>query len=184
MKNTLPFTSIMIAVALSANLASANVGDTPSQTNADADARIQVEWVNPKKFTDLSDRMTSSEKFRTHAIKSFEKHFTKLAQNLPEGQSLKLKITDVDLAGRIEPGSFSGLVNTTDNIRIMRNLDIPRIKFEYALMDASGAVIKEEEVKLKDMNYLNAMRPANHNRPFVYEKRMLTRWFNQNLKDA
>jgi hypothetical protein len=150
--------------------------------DAKADSRVQVEWVNPKKFTDMRERNFSSERFRKHVFAKLEEHLSELAEALPEGQSLKLTVTDVDLAGRVEPGTFSGLIATHENIRIMRDIDIPRMKFAYSLVDAQGKVLKQEEVNLKDMNYLQRMRSNSSNRPFVYEKRMLTRWFNDSFE--
>lgn len=173
----------IVLLALSASVQSAE--DTkPTATDAKLDRRVQVEWINPKTFTDMRDRNFSSDRFRERAFTVFEEHLSELAKDLPEGQSLKFKVTDVDLAGRVEPGYFSGLVDTTDNIRIMRDIDIPRMKFEYALIDAKGKVLKQEEVTLKDMNYLGRIRSASSNRPFSYEKRMLTRWFEQNFKNS
>mgnify|MGYP001062685114 CR=1 FL=1 len=159
-------------------------GQSTSNSEAEKTARIEVEWIEPKKFTDLRDRNFNSKKFREHAFKHFEEHLAELANDLPEGQRLQMKVTDVDLAGRVEPGNFSGLVATHENIRIMRNVDIPRIKFEYVLLDASGAVIQSDEVKLKDMNYLNGIRSFRSDAPFFHEKRMLTRWFEKNLSAA
>jgi hypothetical protein len=145
--------------------------------------RISVEWVEPKSFRDVKDSNFSSERFRKKVFNQLEKHLNKLASDLPEGQSISFKVTDLDLAGTIEPASFLGFSRSLDDVRIMRNVDIPRIKFEYELLDDKGAVIKAEEVNLKNMNYLNDVGLASRNKPYRYEKRMLSRWFAKNIID-
>lgn len=145
--------------------------------------RISVEWVEPKSFRDVKDSNFSSERFRKNVFNQLEKHLNKLASDLPEGQSIKFIVTDLDLAGRIEPASFLGYSRSLDDVRVMRNIDIPRIQFEYELVDEKGDVIRSEEVNLKNMNYLHDIGMANRNRPYKYEKRMLSRWFAKNILD-
>lgn len=146
--------------------------------------RISVEWVEPKSFRDVKDGTFSSERFRKRVFNQLEKHLDKLASDLPEGQTISFKVTDLDLAGRIEPASFIGYSRSLDEVRIMRNVDIPRIKFEYALLDDKGEVIKKEDVNLKNMNYLNDVGMSNRNKPYEHEKRMLSRWFAKNIIDG
>ena len=146
--------------------------------------RISVEWVEPKSFRDVKDSNFSSERFRKNVFNQLEKHLNKLASDLPEGQSIRFRITDLDLAGRIEPASFLGYTRSLDDVRIMRNIDIPRIQFEYELVDDKGTVIRAEEVDLKNMNYLNDAGMASRNKPYKYEKRMLSRWFSKNIIDG
>ena len=146
--------------------------------------RISVEWIEPKSFTDVRQANFSSAKFRKHVFNQLEKHLSKLAKDLPKGQVINFKITDLDMAGSVEPASIIGLSSSMEDVRVMRNIDIPRIKFEYELVDASGAVIKSAEVKLKDMNYLNDIRFSSRNKPYEHEKRMLSKWFSKNIIDA
>lgn len=146
--------------------------------------RISVEWVEPKSFRDVKDGTFSSAKFRKNVFSQLEKHLNKLANDLPEGQSIRFKFTDVDLAGRVEPASFIGFSRSLDDIRVMRNIDIPRIKFEYELLNGKGEVIRAEEVNLKNMNYLNEAGMTSRHKPYKYEKRMLSKWFSKNIIDG
>lgn len=146
--------------------------------------RISVEWVEPKSFRDVKDSSFSSHRFRKSVFNQLEKHLNKLASELPEGQSISFKVTDLDLAGRVEPASFLGYSRSLDEVRIMRNVDIPRIQFEYELLNEKGEVIKTEVVNLKNMNYLNEVGMTNRNKPYKYEKRMLSRWFSKNIIDS
>lgn len=147
-------------------------------------SRVVIEWVEPKKFRDTRSSTGSSAKHREHIFNQLEEHLSELAETLPKGQSLKLSVTDLDLAGRVEPGSFTGLVNTMNDVRIVRQIDIPRMKFNYELLDASGNIIQSDEVKLKDMNFLSGVTIRHRERPFAYEKRMITKWFEQNLVES
>ena len=143
--------------------------------------RIRVEWVNPESFTDVRQTHSSREKFRKHVFVQLEKHLDELAKDLPIGQRLKLSVTDLDLAGRIEVASFIGLSNRMDEVRVMRNIDIPRLTFAYELVDANGKVLKSDDVHLKNMNYLQSAGITSRNRPFAYEKIMLSKWFAKNF---
>lgn len=146
--------------------------------------RVNIKWIKPKSFTDVKNASFSSSKYRKHVFKQLEKHFDKLSQTLPLGQSLVINVTDLDLAGRVEPGGYSGFSGGLDDVRIMRTIDIPRIKFEYQLVDTAGKLIKSEQINLKDMNYLDTGYSVKRNRPFAYEKKMLSKWFKKNFEQS
>lgn len=150
--------------------------------------RISVEWIAPKSFSDVKEGNFSSERFRKRVFNQLEKHLDKLASDLPDGQTMNFKFTDLDLAGRVEPASFIGISlgssANLDDVRIMRDVDIPRIKFEYELINADGEVIRTEEVNLKNMNYLHEIGMASRNKPYKHEKRMLSKWFSKNIIDV
>ncbi len=173
---------ILIALLCVCGLAQAEDAKTEIIDNNRNFERIDVQWVNPKKFTDIRPSNESRARFKKHVFAQLENHFEELSMALPQGQSLEVNVINLDLAGRVEPGTFVGLSSGINDIRILRNIDIPRIKFEYKLMSDNGAVIKNETVNLKDMNYLFH---SNHTfvsrEAFGYEKRMLTEWFKANL---
>lgn len=146
--------------------------------------RVSVEWIDPKSFTDVRAADYSSERFRKRVFSQLEQHLDKLAQDLPAGQHLALSVTNVDLAGTIEPASFVGLRNTFRDIRVMRNIDIPRLSFHYELLDTDGAVLQSEDVVLKDMNYLSRSTTSFRDKPFEYEKKMLSKWFVKTIADT
>lgn len=146
--------------------------------------RVSVQWLKPKSFTDVKQPNSHREKFRKHVFSNLEKHLDKLAKALPEGQSLNVLVTDLDLAGRIEPASFVGLSQRMDDIRVMRSVAIPRIEFSYELVDDLGVVIKRDEVNLKNINYLQNIGISSRNRPFEHEKKMLQKWFEKHLQDS
>lgn len=143
---------------------------------------LAVEWVEPDSFSDVRDNNFSSERFRKRVFKQIERHLNKLASKLPEGQSIKFSITDLDLAGQVAPASFVGFSNGYGHTRVLRDIDIPRINFTYTLNDKDGKVVKSDTVTLRDMNYLSFANDSIANkRAFYYEKRMLEKWFKKNL---
>lgn len=136
----------------------------------------EVQWENPKDFRDIRPGNESRKHFQQRTFKSFEKHFDKLAKQLPEGYQLKLKVTDVDLAGNIEYGH-------AQPIRVVKQIAIPRIDFEYQLTNGKGETLQEDTIKLKDMNFLNHINRYKSRDSYAYEKLMLDKWFNEAMKE-
>lgn len=146
-------------------------------------SRVVVEWLEPKSYIDVRAANYSNSKFRKQVFKELEEHLVDLSEDLPEGQSLKMRVTDLDLAGRVEPGGINGF-GASGDIRVVRQIDIPRIKFEYDLLDAEGKIIKTDAVNLKDMGFLDGPRMSRRFEPHSYEKRMLSEWFKDNLVNS
>ncbi|MDC0602252.1 DUF3016 domain-containing protein [Aliiglaciecola sp.] len=144
-----------------------------------AKADVDITWENPKKFRDVQPTMQSRAKFRAQTFERLEKYMNKLAEGLPEGQTLAITVTNLDLAGRVWPSSFVGLGSGGSEVRLIKSVDIPRITFSYKLVDSDGTVIQEaEEVKLKDMGFQTRHNPFFKSESLRYEKNMLRRWFN------
>ncbi|WP_448214201.1 DUF3016 domain-containing protein [Colwellia sp. MEBiC06753] len=139
-------------------------------------AAVEVEWSDPDSYRDIRPANESREGFKQRTFKDFEKIFAKLAAKLPEDNTLKLKVTDVDLAGSVEFGR-------TQPIRVVRTIDFPRIDFSYQLLDGKQQVIASEEVSLKDMNFMSNNQARFKNQSLGYEELMLERWFDKTMKD-
>jgi hypothetical protein len=93
-----------------------------------------------------------------------------------------MKVSDLDLAGQVWPASFVGLGHGTSDVRVIKNIDIPRMKFSYQLVDESGQVLQQAEVNLKDMSFQERSNHLFRNEPLRYEKNMLKRWFAQEFE--
>ncbi len=143
--------------------------------------RVNIEWEDPKSYTDVRPSNQSRKRFRESTFNRIEKHLEKLALKLPDGQTLKMTVTDLDLAGHVWPGHIAGL-DSTSEVRIIKRIDIPRVDFSYQLMDASGAVLKEGEEKLKDMNFQEHGTNRFSDDALRYEKNMLTDWFKNTFE--
>ena len=142
-----------------------------------AQAEVEITWQDPEKFDDVRSPSASRVKFRERIFKELDKYFNELAEDLPNGQKLVMNVTNVDLAGDVLPASFAGLGRSMSEVRVVKSIYIPRMSFNYQLLSSDGGVLQEEEVKLKDMSFLNS-----HNRFFSsdtlrYEKNMIAEWF-------
>jgi hypothetical protein len=136
-------------------------------------ASIEVKWTEPSKYRDVKPSNNGSRKhFEEQTFKNLEKHFTKLAKQLPENQTLKIEVTDVDLAGDVNHGGINRL-------RIIKEIYFPRIKFSYELVDNDKKSIVSGEVNLKDMNFMIGSRLKYRNDSLGYEKKMLDDWFKE-----
>lgn len=140
-------------------------------------ATSEVTWTDYKKYRDIQPGNENRKYFRERTFKNFEKHFTKLAETLPEGQILKIDVTDVDLAGDTHVGGINRL-------RIVKDIYFPRLTFSYQLVNAvDGSEIVAAKVKLKDMNFMMSSNMRYRNDSLGYEKKMLDAWFEETFKE-
>jgi len=139
-------------------------------------ASSEVTWTDYKSYRDIHEGNEGRKSFRERIFKDFEKHFAKMASNLPENQTLKIEVTDVDLAGDTHVAG----INRT---RIVKQVYFPRMNFSYQLLDESGKVIKTDEVVVKDMNFMSGSNLKYRNKSLGYEKKMLDEWFNDTFSE-
>ena len=144
-----------------------------------AQTEVEIEWVKPEKYRDVRSSNESRKRFRENTFEHIGEYISKLALALPDNNKLLIKVSDLDLAGRVWPASFIGLGMGGADVRVVKSIDIPRINVSYQLLDTSGQVLQEAEVKLKDMSFLDRSNYSFRNEALRYEKNMLKRWFNQ-----
>jgi len=96
---------------------------------------------------------------------------------LATDRSLDILITDVDLAGEIEP-----VGPRVEMIRVMRSHTSPRIALRYTLRDAQGTALRSAEIKLNDFTYLDSGAMATSTEPLRYEKQLLSQWFRREFQ--
>lgn len=157
---THPLTAAGLALALlSAALPAAAAG------------MVEVSWLQPERYSDAG--RTFSDRERT--MKSLGATFTQLGRQLPDGQTLKLEVLDVDLAGEVE-------LHPRQDMRIVRGgADWPKITLRYTLQ-AGDKTLRSGEARLADMNYLFAVPPVRlREGDLPYEQRMIEHWFGQNF---
>ena len=98
------------------------------------------------------------------------------APYVADGQTLKIDVLDVDLAGRVEPAS------RPDDVRVLRGeADWPRIHLRYTL-DAGGRTLRQGDAWLADMAYLQRLPPPDRGLGLAYERRMIDEWFRAEFK--
>ena len=128
-----------------------------------------VQFVNPDTYTDIGPRR-DADVVQQQLRQILETLATK---RLPAGQTLRLAITDVDLAGEIPPA-----MRLLHDVRVMGNRpDWPRISLRYTLQDGDRVLAEGSDV-VSDMAYLmRSTRAVSHQR-LPYEQRMLSNWFD------
>jgi len=136
--------------------------------------KSEIKWTEPDKYTDVRSGNENRKHFKERIFESFEKHFAKLSEQLPEGQILKLDVSNVDLAGDVR---FSPM----QEFRIIKDIYIPRLTFTYELLNADKTVADSGKVDLKDMSFLTSISSSSINNTLKYEKRMIDKWFKKTL---
>lgn len=140
-------------------------------------ADVEVKWIKPDKFRDVrASNNESRKRFLERTIKQFETHFAKMAEELPANQTLKIEVTDVDLAGDVNYGGI-------DRIRIVKDIYFPRIEFSYELVNADQSSVISGEETLKDMSFLRGNNLKYRNDSLGYEKKLLDEWFKATFTD-
>ena len=136
---------------------------------AQAAGQVDVTWVQPETYADIGRSAID----RDRTLQSLGEHLHKLAQRLPDGQVLKIAVTDLDLAGEIRPWGWH-------DVRVLRGrADWPHMSLRYTL-SADGRTLKSGDAKLSDMSYLQRPREGE----LGYEKRMLDDWFKAEFFQA
>jgi len=135
-------------------------------------AKSEVTWTDYKSYRDIDEGNDGRKQFRERIFKNFEQHFAQLAATLPADQTLKIDVTDVDLAGDTNAAGI-------DRIRIIKHFYSPRMNFSYQLLDATGEVIQADDVVVKDMNFMSGSGLRYRNQSLGYEKKMLDEWFEE-----
>lgn len=136
---------------------------------ANAAGTVSVSFIEPDKFIDARDRNRDN----TSALKQIDEHLQYLGRRyLPDGRTLKIEVTDVDLAGELRPSR-----SLTDQFRLVQGrADWPRIDLRYVL-GAGGQEMRRGEESLRDMDYTNEIPKYSSYEPMRYEKALLEAWF-------
>ncbi len=135
---------------------------------AAAQADVTVNFVSPDKFSDIKD----NNGFRqTAVLKDIEAHLIEQAQKYLPGRNVRFDVTDVDLAGEVEP-----FARRVEWLRVMRSVTVPSVEFSYSVSDGDRQ-LQQGEVRLRDMNYQDGFNSYAGGDTLRYEKRMIDRWF-------
>jgi Protein of unknown function (DUF3016) len=168
-----------ISVLLSAALSLASLGHAASAKANDNAARVEVLFEQPENFTDIKDSSMGSERGRQAYLDSFREYLQEnLAPRLREGHKISITFTDIDLAGDFEPWRGA----SAQDVRIVKDIYVPRLKFNYVVTDAQGQIVKDGKANLADLNFqMNISTPASSSDPLRYEKHMLDDWMRSEL---
>ena len=131
-------------------------------------AGTEVQFSKPDQYTDVPFNPQE----REDVLKELSRHFEKLGESLKPGLSLKIEVTDLDMAGRENPA-----MRSIQDFRVMTGgADWPRMRLHYVL-EQDGKVIANADAALSDMSYLSRINPYFSNEKLRYEKLMIDDWY-------
>ncbi|PTY08778.1 DUF3016 domain-containing protein [Opitutaceae bacterium EW11] len=142
--------------------------------------RVDVQFQNPEKFTDVKDTYMGTDRGRDAYLEMFKEYLQSRAPRyLADGQKLTITFTDIDMAGDFEPQRGP----SAQDIRILKAIYPPRLKFNYRVTDAQGAVVKEGSETLTNLDYQNDIGTSlDRSDSLRYEKRLLDDWMSRELR--
>jgi hypothetical protein len=131
---------------------------------------VSVNWIEAEHFSDAGFGAFDRER----NLKTLADYLQALGMRLPDGQSLRLDVLDVDLAGRED-------WHRGQEVRVLRGrADWPRISLRWSLQEDTQPT-RSGQIDLADMNYLYDGPFERSGEALYYEKRMLLRWFDQTI---
>lgn len=134
-----------------------------------AAGRAEVRFVEPQQFADIGRHTMDRE--RTLAAIGAE--FDALARRLPDGQTLRVEVLDIDLAGELRP--------FWHDVRVVRGMaDSPRLTLRWSLQEG-GRTLRSGDERLVDLGYRSGLPTSAREGDFVYERRLLGRWFEETV---
>ncbi len=139
-----------------------------------AEPNVTVVFVNPENYSDASYSSSfANAQDRADVRSDIEQHLQSLARHaLPPGDSVKIEVLDIDLAGRVEPLRS----RMAAEVRIVRDINWPHMKLRYTLTHGDQTTPSREEL-LSDLNYLSSFNRYSSGDRLRYEKAMLDHWF-------
>jgi hypothetical protein len=144
------------------------------ETVSATDGLATVTLIKPHEFTDID---TGNSGIQSHFEQSVAKNLAEaLADHFKEKDlSIDITFTDIDLAGETK--------YNTHEIRVLKNIYIPRMSFEYVIKDKVGNLKLADTADIKDMSYLSKrLFGMNANDLLGYDKRMLIEYFDKILE--
>ncbi|MFK0087558.1 DUF3016 domain-containing protein [Pseudomonas sp. NPDC090755] len=159
---------VLTLVALSL-LASSSLAQTAPTSS------VEVNYDKPEDFRDASLDSNGYERGADEQVmKELRSYLQSLGKRyLPAGQTLRIDIRDIDLAGRFEPWHPQAYT-----IRFMRDITWPSIDLHYVLSQ-QGQAVSQANAHLTDKFYLQRPgRRATSDRLYA-EKAMLEEWFRK-----
>lgn len=141
-------------------------------------AELDLSFNEPEKFTDIRPANEHRARFRERTLAGFERIFEEFAAELPAGYQWKVTVTDIDLAGDVNPM----YTRSGQDIRVVKDLYSPRVAFSHELRDAYGAQVAVGDENIRDMGFLQSPRMVGpRHQELRYEYTMLKRWFERDL---
>lgn len=186
-RRALPGRALLLGCALAAFAAAGcanarvrNVTDADAPRSLPDEGAVAVRWDDPARFSELRLSPNVTEARRGDWVEQLARHLReRAAARLPPGERLEVDILDIERAGEYEPWQDLQL----RDVRMMRDVYPPRMRLRFRRLDAQGRVIAEGERRLVDPGYLSSVVPPGFaNDPLRYEKAMIDRWLQRELR--
>lgn len=158
------------------NLAAAAIACATSSLafGAHAAGSVEVSFVKPETYADIGSGVLDRERH----LAILARHLRALGDKLPDGQTLKIDVLDIDLAGE------ETLNRHLNDVRVLRGrADWPRMAVRYTL-SAGGQTLKSGDEKLADMGYLMHHHHGAGRAALAHELRMVDDWFGARFVSA
>jgi len=133
-------------------------------------ADVKVNFIHPEQFSDTKDNNGFR---RSDVLKDIEAHLVAQFDKRLPGRDVRIDVTDVDLAGEVEPFAWHG-----QWLRVMREVTSPSMELSYEVRDGAK-LVQNGKVRLRDMNYRDGFNTYSSGDPLRYEKRMIDQWMQR-----
>lgn len=164
---------ILILILTLQFTACSSTAEPPESVTA-TEGKATVTLMNPRDFSDLKTGNLGTqsgfeESVATKLAEALDKHFEN------KDITIDVKFTNIDLAGETR---FNA-----QEIRIMKDLYIPSMKFDYVIKDLNGNITKSDTADIKDMGYLDKRLFGREASSMIgYDIRMLLEYFEESSK--
>jgi hypothetical protein len=134
---------------------------------------VTVAFKAPERFADVKGSCFGPDDQTAPHLSELERYIRETGQRyVPAGGALAVTVTDIDLAGELEPPVR---LAQRCEARVFRDIFPPRITLEFRLTDAEGRTVKSGPRALTDAWYLTRVDlPIGE--PLRHEKRLLREW--------
>lgn len=135
--------------------------------------QVSVSWTDPAKFTESRYGPQINQAKPEIWLGDMQKTLVKRGGSvLKPGEHLDVVITDVKLAGQVEPSQGG-----RNDVRVIKSIYPPDISLSFTLTGADGKVLNSGERKLSDVAFLDRDRGTRGlNDAYRFEKRLLEDW--------
>jgi hypothetical protein len=138
-------------------------------------ATVAFEYTDPQDFRDIRATEQGQKNFERDVLSELEEQFREEAAALPDGQTLRITMVDVDLAGDVEYFHRA----FPFGVRVIRDIDFPQMQISYELRNAAGEVIQSGDDKIADMSFrFPTYATHNHIDQLDYEKALISDWYD------
>ena len=145
--------------------------------------RVQVTWAPPENLTEVqTNPMQYGIQRPTDWMQALGDYLRLRADRvLPPGQQLHVTIHDITLAGSFEHWHVHAAPGL-DDARFVKDIYPPRLTLHYKLMASDGSTLREKDVRLIDLGFLQHGGLATDTDPLRFDKRQIDDWVRQEFR--